>query len=79
MKLTHYFQEQLDEEILKMSAEDLKGRTHLLDNEIRIMRSEVQRINHGVQTLKDRIKENTERIKVLFIVPAVFSFIPKQR
>jgi 26S proteasome regulatory subunit T5 len=49
-----------------MSAEDLKGRTHLLDNEIRIMRSEVQRINHGVQTLKDRIKENTERIKVSF-------------
>lgn len=47
-----------------MSADDLKGRTHLLDNEIRIMRSEVQRINHGVQTLKERIKENNERIKV---------------
>lgn len=47
-----------------MSADDLKSRTHLLENEIRIMRSEVQRINHGVQTLKDRIKENNERIKV---------------
>lgn len=47
-----------------MSADDLRSRTQLLDNEIRIMRSEVQRINHGVQTLKDKIKENNERIKV---------------
>lgn len=47
-----------------MSADDLKSRTHLLDNEIRIMRSEVQRINHANQNLKDRIKDNLERIKV---------------
>lgn len=49
-----------------MNADDIKSRSHLLDNEIRIMRSEVQRINHSTQTLKDRIKENTERIKVRF-------------
>lgn len=51
-----------------MSADDLKSRTHLLENEIRIMRSEVQRINHSVQTLKDRIKENNERIKVILLI-----------
>lgn len=47
-----------------MSADDLRSRTQLLDNEIRIMRAEVQRINHGVQNLKEKIKENNERIKV---------------
>lgn len=47
-----------------MSADDLRSRTQLLDNEIRIMRAEVQRINHGVQSLKEKIKENNERIKV---------------
>lgn len=47
-----------------MSADDLRSRTHLLDNEIRIMRAEVQRINHGIQSLKEKIKENNERIKV---------------
>lgn len=47
-----------------MSVDDLKSRTQLLDNEIRIMRSEVTRINHSVQNLKEKIKENNERIKV---------------
>lgn len=47
-----------------MAPDDIKSRTHLLDNEIRIMRSEVQRINHSVSMLKERIKDNNERIKV---------------
>uniref|UniRef100_A0A1I7XQE6 AAA domain-containing protein n=1 Tax=Heterorhabditis bacteriophora TaxID=37862 RepID=A0A1I7XQE6_HETBA len=66
-------EEELDEEILRMAPEDLKSRTHLLDNEIRIMRSEVQRINHSVQTLKERIKENNERIKVNKTLPYLVS------
>ncbi|GMR55780.1 hypothetical protein PMAYCL1PPCAC_25975, partial [Pristionchus mayeri] len=66
-------EEQLDEEILRMNPDDIKSRSHLLDNEIRIMRSEVQRINHSVQTLKDRIKENTERIKVNKTLPYLVS------
>lgn len=57
---------ELDQEIVHMSADDIKGRTQLLDNEIRIMRSEIQRINHNVLTLKEKIKENNERIKVAF-------------
>lgn len=53
-----------------MSADDLKSRTHLVENEIRIMRSEIQRISHAIDTLTSHVKENTERIKVstLFVV-----------
>lgn len=47
-----------------MSADDLKSRTHLVENEIRIMRSEIQRISHAIDTLTAHVKENTERIKV---------------
>lgn len=65
--------EQLDEEILRMSADDLRSRCQLLDNDIRIMRSEVQRINHGCQTLKEKIKENNERIKVNKTLPYLVS------
>ncbi|CAI2299250.1 unnamed protein product [Caenorhabditis sp. 36 PRJEB53466] len=65
--------DEIDEEILRMSTDDLKSRTHLLDNEIRIMRSEVQRINHSATTLKERIKENTERIKVNKTLPYLVS------
>ncbi|KAK5970336.1 Proteasome (Prosome macropain) 26S subunit ATPase 3 [Trichostrongylus colubriformis] len=66
-------EEALDEEILRMAPEDLKSRTHLLDNEIRIMRSEVQRINHSVSMLKERIKDNNERIKVNKTLPYLVS------
>ncbi|KAI6183196.1 Rpt-5 [Aphelenchoides bicaudatus] len=66
-------EEPLDEEILRMSADDLRSRTQLLDNEIRIMRAEVQRINHGVQSLKEKIKENNERIKVNKTLPYLVS------
>jgi 26S proteasome regulatory subunit T5 len=71
--LSLLFQEQLDEEILRMGADDLRSRTQLLDNEIRIMRSEVQRINHCVQSLKEKIKENNERIKVNKTLPYLVS------
>uniref|UniRef100_A0A1I7ZNX7 AAA domain-containing protein n=1 Tax=Steinernema glaseri TaxID=37863 RepID=A0A1I7ZNX7_9BILA len=66
-------EEPIDEEVLRMSAEDIKSRTQLLDSELKIMRSEVQRINHGVTSLKERIKENTERIKVNKTLPYLVS------
>ncbi|CAD5207689.1 unnamed protein product [Bursaphelenchus okinawaensis] len=66
-------EEQVDEEVLRMTADDLKSRIQLLDSDVRIMRSEVQRINHGCQTLKEKIKENTERIKVNKTLPYLVS------
>uniref|UniRef100_A0A0R3RFL3 AAA domain-containing protein n=1 Tax=Elaeophora elaphi TaxID=1147741 RepID=A0A0R3RFL3_9BILA len=63
----------LDEEILRMSADDLKSRTHLVENEIRIMRSEIQRISHVIDTLTSHVKENTERIKVNKTLPYLVS------
>lgn len=54
----------LDEEIVRMTSDELKSRTQLLDNEIRIMRSEIQLINHNLMNSKDKIKENKQRIKV---------------
>uniref|UniRef100_A0A0K0EK24 AAA domain-containing protein n=1 Tax=Strongyloides stercoralis TaxID=6248 RepID=A0A0K0EK24_STRER len=64
---------EIQEEILRMTADDLKSRTQLLDNEIRIMKSEVQRINHSFVTMKDRVKENNERIKVNKTLPYLVS------
>uniref|UniRef100_A0A0K0DA92 AAA domain-containing protein n=1 Tax=Angiostrongylus cantonensis TaxID=6313 RepID=A0A0K0DA92_ANGCA len=66
-------EEALDDEILRMSSDDLRSRTHLLDNEIRIMRSEVQRLNHSVATVRERIKDNNERIKVNKTLPYLVS------
>ncbi|GMH73415.1 hypothetical protein TrRE_jg10570 [Triparma retinervis] len=54
----------VDNEINSMSNEDILTRIRLLDNDIRIMRSDVQRINHESANQKDKIKENLEKVKV---------------
>ncbi|TYZ60631.1 hypothetical protein PybrP1_004888 [[Pythium] brassicae (nom. inval.)] len=54
----------LDPEILLMSNEELRQRIRLLDNDIRIMRSDIQRINHESNSQRERIKENNEKIKL---------------
>merc|ERR1719450_1159144 len=45
----------------------------LLDNEIRIMKSEILRVTHEQQAMKDKIKENTEKIKVNKTLPYLVS------
>nr|CAF06032.1 probable 26S proteasome regulatory particle chain RPT5 [Neurospora crassa] len=52
----------LDEEILSLSTEDILMRKRLLENDARIMKSEYQRLSHERATMKDKIKENQEKI-----------------
>ncbi|CAD5121600.1 DgyrCDS10097 [Dimorphilus gyrociliatus] len=66
-------QESLGEEILNWSNDDIISRTKLLDNEIRIMKSELMRINHELAAQKDKIKENKEKIKVNKTLPYLVS------
>lgn len=56
-----------------MSTEEIVSRTRLLDNEIKIMKSEVMRISHELQAQNDKIKENTEKIKVNKTLPYLVS------
>merc|ERR1712048_1333478 len=54
---------------------DIIQRTRALDNEVRILRSESLRLSHEVQTMKDKIKENTEKVKVNKVLPYLVSNI----
>jgi len=54
----------LDEETSNMFTSEIRQRIHLLDNEIRIMRSDVQRIDHESRGQKERIRENMEKVKL---------------
>ena len=47
-----------------MSNDELRNRMTMLNNDIRIMKSEVQRINHDSETQRERIKENNEKVKL---------------
>jgi 26S proteasome regulatory subunit T5 len=56
-------EEVLDEEILKSSTRDITARKRLLENDMRIMKSEFQRLTHEKATMNDKIKDNQEKIE----------------
>lgn len=47
-----------------MSISELRQRIHLLSNDIRVMKSDVQRITHESRGQRARIRENLEKVKV---------------
>lgn len=53
----------LDEELLGASTEDIKKRRRLLENELRIMKSEFQRLTHEQNTMREKVKDNLEKIE----------------
>eukprot|EP01136_Pigoraptor_vietnamica_P026815 Opistho-1_new@82288 len=57
-------EEALDEEVLRMSTEEIVSRTRLLDNDIKIMRNENNRLGHEQAAMKEKIKENQDKIKL---------------
>ena len=67
------FQECLGEDVLRMSTDEIVSRARLLDNEIKIMKSELMRISHELQAQNEKIKENTEKIKVNKTLPYLVS------
>ncbi|CAG8803931.1 19677_t:CDS:2 [Racocetra persica] len=56
--------EDLGQEILKSSTDDIINRTRLLENEIKVMKSEHMRLMHEQNSMKEKIKDNREKIKV---------------
>lgn len=71
------FQDEPDipDEFKKLSAEDLRTRTKLLDNEIRVLRDESTRLSLEASGMKERIKENLEKIKLNNTLPYLVSNI----
>ncbi|KAF8460494.1 26S protease regulatory subunit 6A [Kalaharituber pfeilii] len=53
----------IDPEILNGSTEDINNRRRLLENEIRVMRQEYQRLLHEKTSMGKRIDENLEKIE----------------
>lgn len=47
-----------------MSNEDIKARTRAIDNEIKVLRSELVHLQHLKAQSKDKLKENQEKIKM---------------
>ena len=52
-----------DPEILHSSTRDIITRRRLLENDMRIMKSEFQRLTHEQAAMKERIKDNLDKIE----------------
>ena len=53
----------IDAEILNCSTRDIQARRRMIENEIRINKSEFGRLAHEKQSMQDKIKDNQEKIE----------------
>ncbi|XP_078182770.1 26S proteasome regulatory subunit 6A homolog [Carex rostrata] len=53
-----------DDQLASMSTDDIVRATRLLENEIRVLKDELQRNNLDLDSYKEKIKENQEKIKL---------------
>ncbi len=65
----------MPEELLAMSAEAISQRSRLLDNEVRVLKDESQRLSLEQSGLRLKIKENKEKIKMNNQLPYLVSNI----
>eukprot|EP00440_Ansanella_granifera_P050643 gb/GFBE01054890.1/.p1 GENE.gb/GFBE01054890.1/~~gb/GFBE01054890.1/.p1 ORF type:complete len:451 (+),score=167.74 gb/GFBE01054890.1/:1-1353(+) len=54
----------LTDELKRASADEIQQRIRLLDNDIRVMKSEQQRLHHEMKTIEEKTKDNKEKIKL---------------
>jgi 26S proteasome regulatory subunit T5 len=52
----------IDSDILHSSTRDINMRRRLLENDLRIMKSEHQRLKHEQASMNDKIKDNLDKI-----------------
>lgn len=57
-------EDMIDDETAAMSIAELRQRIQLIDNEVRIFRSDIQRIQHESRAQRERIRENIEKVKL---------------
>ncbi|KAJ6814391.1 26S protease regulatory subunit 6A-like protein [Iris pallida] len=53
-----------DDQLASMTTDDIARASRMLDNELRILKDELQRANLEHESFKEKIKENQEKIKL---------------
>eukprot|EP00727_Mastigamoeba_balamuthi_P006212 m51a1_g221 putative 26s protease regulatory subunit 6a (436) ;mRNA; r:45636-47467 len=66
-------EEEIPAEIAALTTDELATRTRQLDNEIRERRGEGTRLTHEIRATRERIKENSEKIKLNKQLPYLVS------
>ncbi|KAF8538516.1 P-loop containing nucleoside triphosphate hydrolase protein [Trichophaea hybrida] len=56
-------EDEIDPDVLNAATTDIINRRRLLENDLRVMRQEFQRLTHEKSSMKDKIKDNFEKIE----------------
>ncbi|KAH9980110.1 P-loop containing nucleoside triphosphate hydrolase protein [Lactifluus volemus] len=59
----------IPEDIMELDTDDILTRIRLIDNDIKVMRSEQLRLNHEQNVMKEKIRDNGEKIKQNKVLP----------
>ncbi|KAI3646100.1 hypothetical protein MP228_005699 [Amoeboaphelidium protococcarum] len=59
----------IGQEILSLNADEIANRTRLLENEVRIFKSELQRLAHDKRVMQEDIEDNQKKIKLNMSLP----------
>lgn len=61
---SHAASQEFPEELNFLSQEDLNTRSRLLENDVRIMKSEIIRLQHEQASMMEQLQDNMEKIKL---------------
>ncbi|KAH8825233.1 P-loop containing nucleoside triphosphate hydrolase protein [Flagelloscypha sp. PMI_526] len=61
--------EDIPEDILTLPTDEILTRIRLIDNDVKIIRSETQRLQHEQSVMKEKIRDNGDKIKQNKVLP----------
>ncbi|KAI0315798.1 P-loop containing nucleoside triphosphate hydrolase protein [Amylostereum chailletii] len=59
----------IPEEIMTLTTDDILTRTRLIDNEMKVVRSETTRLQHEQSVMQEKIRDNGEKVKQNKVLP----------
>jgi 26S proteasome regulatory subunit T5 len=59
----------IPEDVIALTTDEILTRGRLLDNDIKVMRSEMLRLQHEQSVMKEKIRDNAEKIKQNKVLP----------
>ncbi|KAF7796250.1 hypothetical protein EIP86_007424 [Pleurotus ostreatoroseus] len=63
----------IPEEIMSLTTDEIMTRTRLIDNDLKVIRSETMRLQHEQNVMKEKIRDNGEKIKQNKVLPYLVS------
>ena len=69
----------IPEDIMALTTDEIATRTRLIDNDLKVMRSETQRLQHEQSVMKEKIRDNSEKIKQNKVLPYLVGHIVEVR